>query len=630
MKNKIINVLKKCINKIANSELIIIYTGIILFIKMCFFYEQTIYFSEIMQKDIVAKTFIYSMYLVTILFILKNRARFIFSNVLNLIFSTIMFADEVYYNYSSSLISVAQISNLQYSEQISATIGDLVNIKQIFYFVDLIIVLFLVLKKFIKVEKIKRKTWKPAILYTVIMTVIFGSTIQNYVSEAKECRYNKKMQLEKGTLYTFHYLDVQSNMNLKKTAKYKTKSDVVDAYNNLKQNYNETYDEDLYNLKGIAEGKNVILLQLESMQNFVVGKSINGKEITPNINKFLSKNIKIDNMIIQSYSTTADSEHSAMTSLYPLENGMAFAQYSGNKYNDIFEIYKKKDYHTVYMHGNEGTFWNRQNVYNVLQVDDLDFIDSFEPDSELINNWISDESLYRQAVEKLKSVDGPFFSSIVASSSHTGFDLPGLENKYDKVSIDVGEYKDTYFGNYLEAVNYADYAFGKFIERLKQENLYDDTVIFIFGDHYGMQMHNEEMLKFIKDVDHELNIPETEINYVNVVCGMRIPGVQSQKINKVVSKLDIKPTLSYISGIEDDFSLGNNIFGNKDFACLNNGVIVTNDYYYNGNWYNIKSGEKIDLDNIEEEQKRQFEYYKSSMEQEITISNSVILNNLLK
>ena len=335
-------------------------------------------------------------------------------------------------------------------------------------------------------------------------------------------------------------------------------------------------------------------------------------------------------MIIQSYSTTADSEHSAMTSLYPLENGMAFAQYSGNKYNDIFEIYKKKDYHTVYMHGNEGTFWNRQNVYNVLQVDDLDFIDSFEPDSELINNWISDESLYRQAVEKLKSVDGPFFSSIVASSSHTGFDLPGLEKKYDKVSIDVGEYKDTYFGNYLEAVNYADYAFGKFIERLKQENLYDDTVIFIFGDHYGMQMHNEEMLKFIKDVDHELNIPETEINYVNVVCGMRIPGVQSQEINKVVSKLDIKPTLSYVSGIEDDFSLGNNIFGNKDFACLNNGVIVTNDYYYNGNWYNIKSGEKIDLDNIEEEQKRQFEYYKSSMEQEITISNSVILNNLLK
>lgn len=33
-----------------------------------------------------------------------------------------------------------------------------------------------------------------------------------------------------------------------------------------------------------------------------------------------------------------------MTSLYPLENGMVFAQYSGNKYDDTFEIYKNADY----------------------------------------------------------------------------------------------------------------------------------------------------------------------------------------------------------------------------------------------------------------------------------------------
>ena len=52
------------------------------------------------------------------------------------------------------------------------------------------------------------------------MIVIFSSTIPSYVSEAKESRYNKKRQLEMGTLYTFHYLDIKSNINLKKTAKY--------------------------------------------------------------------------------------------------------------------------------------------------------------------------------------------------------------------------------------------------------------------------------------------------------------------------------------------------------------------------------------------------------------------------
>ena len=630
MLNKAINVLKKYTNIIVNSDLIIIFTGLVLFGKMCFFYERTIYFSDVMQKEIVEKTFIYSMYLVTLLFILKNKSRFICAYIINLFMSILMLADEIYYNYSSSLISIVQISNLQYSDQISATIGDLTNFSQILYFLDLIIVIVLLITKFIKIENIKRKSWKPAILYVTIMTIIFESTIPNYIAEAKESRYNKKMQLELGTLYTFHYLDIQSNINLKKTAKYNSKNDVLNAYNNLKQDYNQKYEKDIYNLKNVAEGKNVILLQLESLQNFVINKKINDKEITPNINKFLNENIKINNMIIQSYSTTADSEHSAMSSLYPLENGMAFAQYSGNKYNDIFDLYKEKNYYTVYMHGNEETFWNRKNVYNAMQIDEIDFIDSFDPDSELINNWISDEALYKQAVEKLKKTDTPFFTSIVASSSHTGFDLPGLDNKYQKVSIDVGKYKDTYFGNYLEAVNYADYAFGAFIEKLKEENLYDDTVIFIFGDHYGMQMHNEEMLDFIKECDHELNNVETEINYVNVVCGIKILEIENIEIEKTVSKLDIKPTLSYICGLSDEVSLGTNIFGTKDFACLNNGIIVSDDYYYNGVWYERLNGKEINLDNLDDGKKNLLNYYKNKMEDELTISNSIVLNNLLK
>ena len=54
-----------------------------------------------------------------------------------------------------------------------------------------------------------------------------------------------------------------------------------------------------------------------------------------------------------------------MSSLYPLENGMAFAQYSGNKYNDIFDLYKKSNYYTVYMHGNEGSS-DTQSLINSL------------------------------------------------------------------------------------------------------------------------------------------------------------------------------------------------------------------------------------------------------------------------
>ena len=126
------------------------------------------------------------------------------------------------------------------------------------------------------------------------------------------------------------------------------------------------------------------------------------------------------------------------------------------------------------MHGNYAYFWNRGNVYSRMNLDHLELKDQFEDVSENINEYLSDELLYRQAVEKLSQYDQPFFTYIVAASSHTPFTLEGLQDR-SKINIDVGKYKYSFLGNYLEAVNYADYAFGVFIDELKEAGLYDDT-----------------------------------------------------------------------------------------------------------------------------------------------------------
>lgn len=631
MKKIVFNRIKEYCNKIINSELFIIIIGFLLFIKTAIFYKLTIYISDSINKELLAKTFIFSMFIVSVLFLFrKNRLRFFLALIVDLVFSLIAFADNLYYSYSSSLISISQVSNLQYSEQISAVLKDLLNKAQIFYFLDIIVIIMLLITKFIKLEKTKTNGWKSSIVYFSVMMTIYCSTIPTYVEASQSHVYNKKMQLELGTVYTFHYLDFKTNMNLKKTAKYATNGEMMIEYDKLKNEYNENYQEDLYNLKDIAKGKNVIVLQLESFQNFLLYKEINGKEITPNLNKFMNENIYFKNMIIQSYSTTADSEHSAMSSLYPLENGMAFAQYSANEYDDFYGEYKESGYYTMYTHGNDGDFWNRNNVYGKLDIDELDFIENFDEDSTLINGWISDESLYNQVIKNVEKVNKPFFINIVSASSHTAFDLPGLDNKYEYIDIDVGKFKDTYFGNYLEAVNYADNQFGKFIEQLKEKDLYDNSMILVYGDHYGMQMYNYEMLDYLEEVDHKYNNVETEINYINTVCGLRIPGVEYMVIDKTISKLDIKPTICYLSGIKDGISLGTNMFGSKDFACLNNGIIVTDEYYFNGDWYYRKNGEKLDLSSFDEKQQEKIKNYERYMNTEMNISNSIILNNLLK
>ena len=100
-------------------------------------------------------------------------------------------------------------------------------------------------------------------------------------------------------------------------------------------------------------------------------------------------------------------------------------------------------------------------------------------------------------------------------------------------------------------MNYADYAFGVFLEELKKEDLYDDTAILVFGDHNGLSMYQEEMMDFLKQKNPNLDDIDLKLNYIRVACGFKIPGIEKQKIEKTVSKLDIKPTLTYLAGIED-------------------------------------------------------------------------------
>lgn len=193
-----------------------------------------------------------------------------------------------------------------------------------------------------------------------------------------------------------------------------------------------------------------------------------------------------------------------------------------------------------------------------------------------------------------------------------------------------GKYKDTLFGNYLEAMNYADYAFGVLVEELKSAGLYDDSVILVFGDHAGMTMDNEEMKEFIKEVNANYNEIKSKINYVNVLCGIRVPGMEKRKIIVPVSKIDIKPTLLQISGIEDNFSLGKTWFSTKDYAYISNANIVTEKYYYDNNWYDVDTEELINIEALDEKTRAKLLELEANIITELDISRSIPINNLLK
>lgn len=633
-KNENTTKLEKIWNKASQifltSRLFVVAVGIILVLKTIFLYKMAIFFHKPVEKEYIDMIVAFVCILMTIPMLLKGKIRIWITLITDLLVSILLFINELYFSYSSNLVSVSQISNLQYGREISIALPNLIHIWHFLYFADIILLLIFYLYNRKNVVKISKWFYIPGIIYAIIM-VNWAVKINNtWLVKAQEHQFNKVLQIEYSSIYGYHFLDIKNNVNMKKNVKYKNKNDMMKAYDELMLSYDENYPLQ-YDLQGIAADKNVIIIQLESVQNFVVNRTVNGKEITPNFNKFLKENVQFTNMQNQSYSTTADSEFTEMNSLYPLENGMSFAQYSSNDYNNIYSNYKKNEYITTYIHGNEGAFWNRIAVYSRLQIDNLHFDEMFDENTERISNFISDEQVYRKIAEEIKEYDGKFFVNIVAASSHTAFDLPGIEDRENKISIDVGdEYRDTYFGHYLEAMNYADYAFGIFIDELKSAGLYDDTVILIYGDHAGLQMYNDEMIDFIKAVKPSLNDVQTQINYSNILCGLKIPGVEHMEINKPTSKIDIKPTMMEICGIEDEFSLGKSMFSTKDFVCINNGRIITDKYFFDGNWYSIENGNKIDLEGLSEEEREKLKYYEDCLQKELDISLSINILNLLK
>lgn len=631
--NKInIEKIKEIVNRFFNSIGFPIVIGILLFLKTIFFYLNTISIRETIDIDTVLGTIAFLATVFCMICALPNRGRTVTTIVVDILLSIILFADNVYHTYSSSVLSVAQIMNLQYGEEIMDTLPMLLQVKEILYFLDILLIIILLCIKFLNIQKKAKTNWKmklAKVTVGIIAIALFLKIDVEFIEKTKEDPFNKDMQVKKSTIYGYHISDIENTINIKKQAKYTTKEALLSDYNELKEKYDENYGKTNYDLQGIAKGKNVIILQLESIQNFVINKEINGKEITPNLNKFINENIEISNMFMQSYSSTADSEFSATTSLYPMENGMSYSRYYTNAYDNIFSMFENEGYTTSYMHGNYGFFWNRENVYKSFGVENIELKDSFADTSENIMGYLSDELLYTQAVEKLKGYDMPFVSYIVSASSHTSFSLDGLEDR-SKVNIDVGKYKDTFFGNYLEAVNYADYAFGIFIDKLKEANLYDDTVILLFGDHNGMDMYNEEMLDFLQGTDSELTDTDIKLNYIRVACGMKIPGIENIKIEKPVSKLDIKPTFAYLIDGDAGFSLGTNLFARKDFICLNNERIVTSRYYFDEKWYRIKDGVEINLEELTQDERELLEDYYEKMRKELDISISISINNLLK
>ena len=378
--------------------------------------------------------------------------------------------------------------------------------------------------------------------------------------------------------------------------------------------------------------------------------TFNGKEVTPNLNKLANEGIYFNNFYSEvGVGTSSDSEFTFNTSLMPSTKGTAFVNYFNRDYVAVPNLLKEKGYYTFSMHANEKTFWNREAMYKSLGYDDFYSKDSYTID-ETIGLGLSDKSFFNQSVEKIKKIKAkkePYYGVLITLSNHTPFnDLELIEDFDTSISLDnenktiTRNYLEgTTMDNYLKSVHYADAAIGEFIEKLDSEELLDDTVIIIYGDHDARLSLKEFNLLYNYDpVQDKVKTEEDEgyiqFNKYNYEINRKVPLIvwtKSKKYNIVVDvpmgMIDVLPTIGNMIGIHSDFQLGKDIFSisEKD----NTVVFVNGSYLTSKIYYNSPKGEIYPITNepVSEDYVKIRTKYANKI---IELSNDIIMYNLTK
>lgn len=339
-------------------------------------------------------------------------------------------------------------------------------------------------------------------------------------------------------------------------------------------NRQDTKSPDKYT--GIFKDKNVIFLQLEGMDNWLLSK-----KTTPNLYNLMNNSINFTDhySLYTGGGSTFNSEFAVNTGFTtPISFTENVYTYNTNTFdNTLAKLFKRQGYSVNAFHMNSAGFysrginyksWGYDNYYGLSDIAKYNSLD-YEMDRELILNKTFYNAMFQQ--------ENKFLDYIITYTPHTPFTTTKgvgklvAEKKYGKDNTpDLSEEDSAKL-----MAGETDYMVGLLIQALKDNNLYDNTVIVAFADHYLYTLNDKTILDKYKTTENNL------IN--NTPFFIWSSDIKSEKINKVTMQMNILPTVLNLFGV--DYNSNNYLFSNA-LADNYNGIAFFSDYsWYNGKVY---------------------------------------------
>ncbi|OZU90539.1 phosphoglycerol transferase [Virgibacillus indicus] len=529
----------------------------------------------------------------------------------------LLYANLLYYRFYIDFVTVSVLLQLNNVGGLGPSTLELLSPFDILLFIDVFVIGFAVFSRKKRQKQISipdKKKYGIAGLGLIALTIILAMTQNQYLFKTD---YDREGLVKSLGLYNYQVVNMifGAMAPIEKILSNEVDADTVNSY--IKSKGDKQTD-----LFGIAEGKNVILISMESTQNFVINEEVNGKELTPFLNDLIQDSFYFSNIYDQTaQGKTSDAEFMIDTGLYPLPSGSVFVRRPENKFESLPDILQDHSgYKSYTFHGNDAEFWNREKMYQNLGYEHYFAKESYNVTEEnSINYGIKDVAFFEQSMEDLISLPEPYLAKFITLTNH----FPFLLEEKDQF-IEPAETEVDVVNRYVTTIRYQDRALERFFELVKEKGLYEDTIFVIYGDHYGISK------KYEAGVHELLGQENTALNHLDlqqIPLIIHVPGQQGDIIETTGGEIDIRATLLHLLGIssENRVSFSQNLFIRAEDTpvVFRNGDMITEDYAYTANvCYDRNSKEKVS--------NKDCSSYLKKVRQELEHSDNIIFGDLFR
>ena len=506
------------------------------------------------------------------------------------LFSVIMIANTLFYKFYDDIMTLPILLQMDNTGGLGSSVMNLIDFKVLFLVMNLPILM-------IANRRIKDSTKGTPHFYKKYFISMIGAYLLtfglSYLSGLPmfNVPYNREVMIKTLGIYQYGLYDIYLSLTTPIDYALAENNEFIEVSNYVKSNQINPNSE----LFGVAKDQNIIVISLESLQEFAINLEVNGEEVTPFLNQFIQECYYFNNFYQQtSQGKTSDAEFITENSLYAADRGSAFYAKSQNQYESLASIFKGQGYYTAVFHANEKEFWNRETMYEALGFDHFFDESAFLVNEENSFGWgLTDEAFFEQTLDYLKGLPQPFYAKLLTLTNHYPFEIP---EQYQYIS--PGETNNEIVNHYITTVRYLDEALKSFITNLKESGLYDNTIIVMYGDHYGLsESYYEDLAILLQEEEITLN---RHLDLQRVPFIIHLPNQEEGEVVSTVSgQIDMKPTLLNLVGLPVNayINFGQDLFAadRRELIVLRDGSFIGSEYRYaDSTCLRSDSGELVD------------------------------------